>query len=254
MVIEEFDRKFEKQLRKDIGSTAEGVGAATARRVLRNHFPKPGPNVRLARDVKELRRYVRPSSAILDDAYSSNQQVFVEGTQGTGLSMMHGDYPFTTSRDTTVSACLSEAGIAPCRLRRSVMVCRTYPIRVMNPEGRTSGPMGREISYDAIAERSGIAIDELKKTELSSVTKKPRRIAEFSWHLLRRASTLNGPTDIALSFADYVSAKNKDARRFDQLTAETIEFIEEVERVAGAPVTLISTRFHTRSIIDRRKW
>ena len=31
-------------------------------------------------------------------------------------------------------------------------------------------------------------------------------------------------------------------------------FIEEVENVAGAPVSLISTRFGFRSIIDRRGW
>jgi adenylosuccinate synthase len=29
-------------------------------------------------------------------------------------------------------------------------------------------------------------------------------------------------------------------------------FIEEIERVSGAPVTLIGTRFDERSVIDRR--
>ena len=77
---------------------------------------------------------------------------------------------------------------------------------------------------------------------------------EFDWTLLRRAASLNGPTDIAITFADYVSVKNREARRFDQLTAETLRFIEEVERVAAAPVTMIATRFHSRSIIDRRSW
>jgi adenylosuccinate synthase len=48
--------------------------------------------------------------------------------------------------------------------------------------------------------------------------------------------------------------KNREARRFDQLQPETIQFIEEVERVSGAPVSLISTRFHLRSVIDRRAW
>jgi adenylosuccinate synthase len=65
---------------------------------------------------------------------------------------------------------------------------------------------------------------------------------------------LNGPTDIALTFTDQQDSKNASARRFDQLTAPTIQFIEEVERVAGAPVSLISTRFHQRSVIDRRSW
>jgi adenylosuccinate synthase len=81
-----------------------------------------------------------------------------------------------------------------------------------------------------------------------------RRVAEFDWAQLRRASVLNNPTDIALTFADYISANNRRARRFEQLTEETIHFIEEVECVAAAPVTLIGTEFHARSIIDRRSW
>ena len=46
------------------------------------------------------------------------------------------------------------------------------------------------------------------------------------------------------------SIKNRGARRFEQLTDETIRFIQEIERVAAAQVSLISTRFHSRSIID----
>ncbi len=79
-------------------------------------------------------------------------------------------------------------------------------------------------------------------------------MAEFDWAQLHSASALNGPTDVALTFADYVAASNQDARRFEQLTNRTIQFIEEIESVAGAPVSLISTRFHARSIIDRRNW
>jgi adenylosuccinate synthase len=86
------------------------------------------------------------------------------------------------------------------------------------------------------------------------VSGNPRRVGEFDWALLRKAATLNAPTDIALTFADYIHKSNADARRFEQLTIPTIRFIEEVERVAAAPVTLISTRFHERSIIDRRAW
>ena len=67
-----------------------------------------------------------------------------------------------------------------------------------------------------------------------------------------QATTLNSPTDIVLTFADYLDYQNRDARRFDQLTEETIHFVEEMERTATAHVSLISTRFHARGIIDRR--
>jgi adenylosuccinate synthase len=136
------------------------------------------------------------------------------------------------------------------------MVCRTCPIRVQSPaaKGRSSGPMSQTTNWKEIARLSSIPLAELLQVEKGSVSNKQRRVGEFDWELLRRASELNGATDIALTFIDYLDIRNRQARRFDQLKPETLRFIEEVERVAGAPVSLISTRFHVRSVIDRRSW
>jgi adenylosuccinate synthase len=246
-IILEADKRFEmKYLRGSISSTAQGGGSALARRVLRGK-PKPVP---LARDIKKLAPYLRETREVLDRAFFRGEKIMLEGTQGTGLSLYHGDYPFVTSRDTTVSGCLAEAGIAPSRVRKIVMVCRTYPIRVQGP----SGSMGTEISWAEVARRSGLPVDQLRRSERTSTTNRRRRVAEFDWVLLREAASLNGPTDIALTFADYIHQSNQNARRFEQLTNETIQFVEEIERVAAAPVSLISTRFAYRSIIDRRAW
>jgi adenylosuccinate synthase len=114
--------------------------------------------------------------------------------------------------------------------------------------------MSQELDWEHVADRSGLDLGEILKTEKGSVSRNQRRVAEFDWTQLRQAVEINGATDIALTFADYLDAENDKARRFDQLTEETIRSIEEIERVAGTPVTLISTRFHERSIIDRRSW
>jgi adenylosuccinate synthase len=250
MVIDKEDIAREKKLVESIGSTGQGVGAATARRILgRSETP------RLARDIPELKPYTtKPVREVLEQAYLERRRILLEGTQGVGLSLYHGSYPYVTSRDTTVAGCLAEAGIAPTRVRKVLMVCRTYPIRVQDPQDGSSGPMSEEISWKVIADRSGIPLEELEHLELTSTTRRKRRVGEFDWALLRKAASLNGPTDIALTFADYISAKNTRARRFEQLTQETIRFAEEIEKVSGAPVSLISTRFHWRSIIDRRSW
>ncbi len=252
MIINETDVKREQRRLGSIGSTAQGVGEATARRINdRGQIDKKGrPLVLLAKDMRELKPFVREIGPILELAYLRNEKVLLEGTQGTSLSLYHGSYPHVTSRDTTVSGCLAEAGISPTRVRRVVMVCRTYPIRV----GGTSGPMSQEITMEEISRRSGVPVEEVTNTEITSTTHKPRRIAEFDWMQLRQSAVLNGPTDIALTFVDYLDAKNQKALRFEQLTARTLRFIEEVERVSGVPVTLISTRFHWRNIIDRRSW
>lgn len=250
MIINKRDIAAEQGLVNKIGSTGQGVGSATARRILK----RDDDRTKLARDIPELRPFIRPACDVLDKAFFQRQRVFVEGTQGTGLSLYHGDYPHVTSRDTTVAGCLSEAGISPSRVRQVIMVVRSYPIRVQDPAGSTSGRMSQELSWSEISRRSNVPLSELRRTEKTSTTDRKRRVAEFDWELLRRAASLNGPTDVALTFSDYVSVKNRDARRFEQLSEETIRFIEEIERVAGAPVSLISTRFHSRSIIDRRSW
>lgn len=253
MIIEESDITAEAALVASIGSTGRGGGAAAARRIMGRRGGGSTP-VRLARDIPELASYVRPSAELLEDAYRTGKRIMLEGTQGTLLSLFHGFYPWVTSRDTTTAACLSEAGIGPHRLRKVVMVVRTFPIRVGSPPASSSGFMSQEIGWETIAANTGENVEVVRERETGSVTNTQRRVAEFDWDLLRRAAELNGATDVALTFTDYLDGANKHKRRFDQLTAETIQFVEEVARVAGAPVSLISTGFDDRPLIDRREW
>lgn len=249
MIIEDADRAEEKKLLAAISSTFQGVGAASARKIM-GRGGKSKPKVRLAKEVPTLKPFIREAQPILEEAFLRGSRILLEGTQGTSLSLHHGAYPWVTSRDTTVAGCLADAGIAATRVRRVVMVCRTYPIRV----GGTSGPMEIRITYKTLAQRSGIPIGELKKIEKTTTTNKQRKLAEFDWQQLHRSVVLNGPTDIALTFSDYISIQNRHAYRFEQLTPETLRFIEEVERVSGVPVSLISTKFDWRNVIDRRSW
>ena len=228
MIITDADRGREKQLVNSIGSTGQGVGEANARRIKGR---SPG-SVKLARDYKELKPFIREVHAELERAFYNGQKIFLEGTQGTGLSLYHGFYPYVTSRDTTVAGCLAEAGISPSRTRKIIMVCRTYPIRVKSPPQSTSGNMSQEIDWTDVEVRSGHPKNSLSKKEKGSVSKKLRRVSEFDWALLRKAASLNAPTDLALTFADYLNIKNEAARRFEQLDGGTIQFIEEVEKVA----------------------
>ena len=253
VVISTADRTWEEEhLKGGIGSTAQGVGKATARRVT-NRF-RDERVCKLARDLgseyRELKHYLGSTAERLEKAYARGERVLLEGTQGTGLSLFHGDYPSVTSRDTTVSGCLSEAGIGPRRVNRIVLVCRTYPIRVGGPSGNFS----KEIDWETVADRSDFPLEELHGHEVGSVSGTRRRVGEFDWEMLRRACHLNSPTDVALTFVDYLDKRNSEAIRFDQLTPETIKFVEDVEIVAGVPCSLIGNRFDYKCVIDRRRW
>jgi adenylosuccinate synthase len=252
-IISEDDKKWEAEF-DGIGSTKQGVGKATAENIL-NRIK--GDNRFKAANQRRLKGYIGCAHDEYERFYAKAQRILLEGTQGTFLSIHHGFYPHVTSRDTTVSGCISEAGISPMRVRKIIMVVRRYPIRVQNPETGTltsGGFYSREITLEDIADKSGISIEELQKIETTSTTKKKRRIAEFNWALFRKACELNSPTDVALTFSDYISIKNRDAMRYSQLTPETMRFVEEMERCSGVPTSLIATEFSYRAIIDRRNW
>ncbi|WP_448092356.1 adenylosuccinate synthetase [Pseudomonas lini] len=267
-IIEEEDIGTERggHLVSTIASTGSGSGAAAARRILSR-----GKEIRLARDVDELRPYVGTpgnyhgcTSDRLEEAYRSGHSILLEGTQGSGLSIFHGEYPHVTSRDTNVAGCLAEAGISPSRIRKILMVIRPMPIRVGDPDGEdghTSGTLKHATTFDDIAAFAGLEAQALNTAEKTSTTKRSRRVGWFEWDQFRKACALNAPTDIVLTFADYLKSSNSKARRFEQLDPDTIKFVEELERVSQAPVSLINTRFSRdphasdlRSLIDRRNW
>jgi len=255
-IITEADIQLESELDK-IGSTKQGVGAATSNNLFQNRLK--GTFDHKAKNCSKLKQYIGSAREEFEKLYDNNSKILLEGTQGTLLSLQHGIYPYVTSRDTSASGCLSDAGISPRRVRKIIMVTRTYPIRVQNPKDGTSGPFSRsecdyEISYEELASKSNIPIEELLGTEKTSTTHKQRRIANFNWAIFREACELNSPTDIALTFSDYINSENRKARRYDQLSKETTKLIDEIERCAGVPVSLISTNFNHRSIIDKRNW
>ena len=250
MVIEPGDIEWESQKLGVIGSTKQGVGSATARKILgRGGDGSFGPPVRLAKDVAQIAPFIRPTFVELENAFAQGQRILVEGTQGTDLSLHHGMWPHVTSRETTAAGCLADAGIAPIRVRDVIMVTRTYPIRV----GGTSGYMGIPVDPEELARRSGLPVEDIRKTETGTISGNPRRIAEFDLGQVRRSAALNGATVIALTFADYLGAVNREARSLDALTAPARRRVLEIEEATGVRVGLISVGPGRSNIIDRRE-
>lgn len=243
MVLVESDRTAETtlQLRQRIGSTLSGTGIATSRKLLRE------PNVRLAKHIPALRRWITSVADEVNRLHDDNKHVIVEGTQGFGLSLHHGtEYPFVTSRDTTVAGCLSEVGLSPFTVNRVVLVIRTYPIRV----GGTSGPFNTpELTWTTIQQRSGYPHDI---TEYTSVSHSIRRVAEFDVALLKRAVLLNRPTSLALHGLDYLAYDNYGKTAVDALTPSTQVFINSIEHTVRVPVQFMFTGPHSSFLIDTR--
>lgn len=188
------------EMHKRIGSTGEGVGPARIARLKRDRS--------LFRQFKDVATEYGLEQCLCDNtprviaaAQDSGINVLIEGTQGSALSLLHSYWPYCTSVDTNAAGIISEVGIAPSRVTNVLMVCRTYPIRVAG----NSGPMKNEISWDELNKRMQDAgYMDVVIPEKTTVTHKVRRIAEWDDELFKQSFLLNAPTEIALTFADYI--------------------------------------------------
>lgn len=185
----------EGEMHRRIGSTGEGVGPARIARLQRD--PSKFRQFKDVADEYGLLGCISANTpALLAEMQDGGNNILIEGTQGSALSLLHSHWPYCTSIDTNAAGIISEVGIAPSRVTGVLMVCRTYPIRVHG----NSGPMTKEIDWSEIRDKNGNPITPEKTT----VTKKVRRIAEWDDALFKQSCLLNAPTEIALTFADYV--------------------------------------------------
>jgi adenylosuccinate synthase len=219
-----------EHLSKTVGSTKSGVGACNAARAMRT--------AKLAKDVPEFSPYLREVDVEINSALQNGEGVIIEGTQGTFLSLYHGTYPYCTSKDTTASAACADVGIGPTAVTDVVIIFKAYVTRV------GSGPLVGELSSEETRGRGW--------QEFGTVTGRERRAAPFNFDLARRAVHLNGATQVAITKLDVVFPESKAITDFIGLPGPAREFIFDVERNVGVPVTLIGTGPAADDIIDRR--
>lgn len=177
-----------------IASTRKGVGEAYARRALRTGL--------IARDCDELRQYVRR----LDFNYllKYGASVLLEIPQGYGLSLQSQFYPFTTSRDCSVPRGLADADIHPSFYHQTLLVLRSYPIRVGSIPNLTGGMLG--YSGDGYADQNETSWEALGlEPEITTVTKRVRRVFTWSQTQVTAAMAAARPTHVLLTHADYLS-------------------------------------------------
>lgn len=192
----------EGEMHRRIGSTGEGVGVARIARIKRDkNIFKQFKDV--AADYGLEKCVYDNTPKLIANMQDNGGDILIEGTQGSGLSLLHSHYPYCTSIDTNAAGIISEVGIAPSRVTDVLMVVRTYPIRVAG----NSGYMKNEITWDELNKRTGGGV----KAERTTVTKKIRRIAEWDDELFEQSCLLNRPTEIALTFADYIDPEIADS-------------------------------------------
>jgi adenylosuccinate synthase len=196
-------------LMKEIGSVGTGLGPARISKI------KRGADVVFAKDVPELEPFLTDTTAEIFQALQEDKNILLEGDQGFGLSLIHGEFPFVTSRDTTASTFLGEAGIGPTAVKDVYVVFKPYATRV------ATGPLEDEMEEvsDWFHTKGG---------EVGTVSGRKRRVGQFEWENAKKAVQTNGATKICITHID-VFGELKDG----ELPKEGQEFIDEVKNRLG---------------------
>ena len=231
-VIEEthLARDSKGELKEKIGSTGSGTGPANADRAMRV--------LKLAKDIDSLSSLITDVPQEINSALSANENILVEGTQGTFLSLWHGTYPFVTSKDVTASGICADVGLGPTKVDEVIVVFKSYVTRV------GTGPLENELSLEE-AEKKGWS-------EFGTVTGRQRRAAVFDFDLARRAIMLNGATQISITKLDVLYPDCAGETSFDNISKDAKAFIKNIEDELNTPVTIIGTGPDTNDVIDRR--
>jgi adenylosuccinate synthase len=229
----------EAGMHERMGSTGKGVGAARAARIMRT-ADTVGELVGTGDLPAPIENCVDAYESLMESYWQPdpNRVFIIEGTQGYGLGLHAGYYPFCTSSDCRNIDFMAMAGVSPWGQHavHTTLVCRTFPIRVAG----NSGPMYAETSWDHL----GVLTDGYIQPEFTTVTKKMRRVGWWDQELVDQAIFANGGPDqvqIALTFLDYIDPQVAGVTEWKDLTADARSFIKEIEVTTGVQVSQVTT-------------
>lgn len=198
-VVAEEDKTREQSEAGRIANTAKGGHSASVKKILRSR------DAVLAKDDPFLRHHVKSDfHQVIQKRVAGGDTCLIETAQGFDLGLNHGwSYPFVTGRDCLIGRVMDNAGLPLRRLGSIIGSLRAHPIRVGNTSDGQSGPFypdQQELTWEQLSKMMGKDI----KAELTTVTKRVRRVFTFSDIQLRRFLSFVAPTHAFLNFVNYL--------------------------------------------------
>lgn len=224
-----------------IGSTKKGCGAAVIERIRRDP-----DTINIASRMlvgTEFEQYVAKDVFEFNAEMDKSKNVLVESCQGYSLSLYHGFTPYTTSRDVSTAQIIADCAI-PLGWGPYITVIgvhRTFPIRVANrydADGKQVGWSGPCYPDQTEIQWSDLGL----KPEITTVTKLPRRVFDFSQLQLEQAIRQNGVNELYLNFMNYITDVD-DATEF-------LQFVSEICSQFGTRVRYVGVGPEYKDLID----
>lgn len=231
----------------------------------------------------QLRPYVHATEQLVQDLLDDDNNILLEGAQGTLLDLDHGSYPYVTSSSPTIGGACTGLGLNPHAIKGVLGVFKAYSTRV------GGGPMPTEVFGEAADAWREMA------NEFGVTTGRARRVGWFDAVAARYSQQVNGLTGMVLTRLDTLDgfssvkvcvgyrANGQDIKRFPsdtrlltqcepvyeempgwdtptasatslaQLPDNARAYVRRIEELVGCPAQIISTgpRRDETILVDR---
>jgi adenylosuccinate synthase len=231
-LLTDVHKMVEVGMYESIGSTGKGIGAARADRIMRKAL-------QVEDDGRVIEQLYEAGGDFIDVPNLARSghwdYIVVEGTQGFGLGLHAGFYPYCTSSDCRAIDFLAMAGINPWQGYTEFNVwgaARVFPIRVAG----NSGPLRTETTWDALG----------LPPEYTTVTKKMRRVGKWDRVLVSSACRANGgpgTVQVAITMLDQLFPELAGAVKGHQILEHdgALAWINQREQETSCRVSLVTT-------------
>ncbi|HEY8374183.1 MAG TPA: adenylosuccinate synthase [Pseudonocardiaceae bacterium] len=220
---------------------------------------------------------------LLNQALDRGENVLLEGSQGTLLDVDHGTYPFVTSSNPTAGGACVGAGIGPRRITAVLGILKAYTTRV------GAGPFPTEL-HDEMGERLrrtggefGVTTGRSRRTGWfdAVIARYAARVNGITDFFLTKLDVLSGLERIPVCVAYEVDGRRVDempmtqtevhhakpiyeelpgwsedisgCRSFEELPANARAYVERLEEMSGARVSVIGVGPGREQTIVRHK-
>ncbi len=209
-------------------------------------------------------------SVLLQQAAQNGNNILFEGAQGTHLDIDHGTYPFVTSSNPVAGGAATGCGIGPGALHRVLGIVKAYTTRVGSGPfptecldkvgdhlvecgvefGSTTGRRRRCGWLDMVVLKEAVRLNGLTGLAVTKLdvlsTLNPVRLC-VAYELDGQRREIIPPTLGELErcqpvFEDLPGWPEdlRSVRRFEDLPANTRNYLKRVEELAGVPIQLVS--------------
>jgi adenylosuccinate synthase len=219
--------------------------------------------------AERLRPYIADTRLVLAEALERGQTVLLEGAQATLLDVDHGTYPFVTSSNPTAGGACVGSGIPPTRISQVIGVIKAYTTRVGSGPfptelfdengahllkvgveyGTTTGRERRCGWFDAVVGRYAVRVNgitDLVVTKLDVLSGLERVPICVGYEIDGRRVDAMPMTQTAFHHArpvyEVLDGWWEDiskARTVDELPDNARRYIERIEELCGARVSVV---------------